>query len=97
MNIASDHLKAGDRLRSSDRLRLRQIADELGEEMARMLIGGFGGTRLYIPLRPMMRVRWFARSAATRRVRWAAASAVRRSMCRYTRCAPIGAATGPRF
>jgi hypothetical protein len=52
MNIASDHLKAGDRLRSSDRLRLRQIADELGEEMARMLIGGFGGTRLYIPLRP---------------------------------------------
>ena len=37
---------------ASDRLRLRQIADELGEEMARMLIGGFGGTLLYIPLRP---------------------------------------------
>lgn len=36
----------------SDRLTLRQIAAELGEEMARMLVGGFGGTRLYIPLAP---------------------------------------------
>lgn len=37
---------------ASDRLTLRQIAMELGDEMARMLIDGFGGTRLYIPLTP---------------------------------------------
>ncbi len=36
----------------SDRLTLKQIAAELGDQMAWMLIGGFGGTRVYIPLQP---------------------------------------------
>ncbi len=35
-----------------DRLTLRQIGAELGDEMVRMLTSGFGGTRLYIPLAP---------------------------------------------
>jgi Homeodomain-like domain-containing protein len=36
----------------SDRLTFRQIASELGDELGQKLIGGFGGTRVYIPLHP---------------------------------------------
>jgi hypothetical protein len=52
---------------ASDRLTLGQIAAELGDQMAWMLIGGFGGTRVYIPLEPddsSPLVRVLGRSAA---------------------------------
>jgi Mor family transcriptional regulator len=52
--VGSGLRREGGRVMSggTDRLTLEQIATELGDQIVWMLVGGFGGTRLYIPLEP---------------------------------------------